>query len=272
MKWVLTEDYSGDVRKMNVQESSSATLNLMENVEGDLNFVSEVGVILPTYREALNIKKLIEEIESLNLNISILVIDDSSPDGTANIVRSLHEKYENILLYVRPQKLGLGTAITDGFRIFLSLRNAPRCIITMDADYSHDPKYIPLLVSTFRVGYDLVVGSRYCRGGGVANWSILRRLISKIANLIASALVKAGIQDYTSGFRCYSIELVRSIIGELHSQTYEIQIETISQTSVKNFRIKEVPITFVNRDKGKSKLTLNEIKQFVSYVLTKIIA
>lgn len=256
---------------MNVEESPSAIPNLVGNVEGDLNLVSEVGVILPTYREALNIKKLIEEIESLNLNVSILVIDDSSPDGTANIVRSFQKKHRNILLYVRPQKLGLGTAITDGFRIFLSLRNAPRCIITMDADYSHNPKYIPLLLSTFRVGYDLVVGSRYCRGGEVANWSTLRLLISKIANLIASALVNAGIRDYTSGFRCYSIELVRSIIGGLHSQTYEIQIETISQARIKNFRIKEVPITFMNRNKGKSKLTLNEIKQFVSYVLTKIL-
>jgi len=250
---------------MSVKECS------LSNVEGNLNMISEVGIILPTYCEASNIKNLIEEIESLNFNVSILVIDDSSPDGTAEIVRNLQKKYGNILLYVRPQKSGLGTAITDGFRIFLSLRNAPKCIITMDADYSHDPSDIPRLVAAFRGGCDLVVGSRYRSGGGAVNWSIIRRVISKVANFIASIVVKAGICDYTSGFRCYSTSLVKGIISDLHSQTYEIQIETVRQASIKGFKLGEVPIIFVNRKRGKSKLAFNEIKQFTLYILTKVI-
>ena len=105
-------------------------------IEGTLEQQSEVGIILPTYCEAENITKLIDEIESLDLNTSVLLIDDSSPDGTANLVRTLQSQYGNILIFVRPRKSGLGTAITDGFKIFLSLKNPPKYIITMDADYS----------------------------------------------------------------------------------------------------------------------------------------
>jgi dolichol-phosphate mannosyltransferase len=114
---------------------------------GDLKDTPDVGVILPTYREAENIANLIDEIENLPLATSILVIDDSSPDRTAETVKNLQEKYDNILLCVRPKKLGLGTAITDGFKIILSLKFPPRFIITMDADYSHNPKAIPQLLS-----------------------------------------------------------------------------------------------------------------------------
>ena len=247
----------------------SFTENVSELIEGNLNIKSEVGLILPTYCEAANIRKLVEEIENLNLSISILVIDDSSPDGTIDILRNMQEKYGNILLLVRPKKLGLGTAITDGFKILISLKNPPKCLITMDADYSHNPKDIPRLISDLQLGYDLVIGSRYCKGGNTLNWSIVRLGVSKVANLVASLIIGAKLCDYTSGMRCYSISLIRSIIGELHSQTYEIQIETIRQAHIQKFKIKEVPITFANRKKGKSKLTFNEIKQFVSHIFFK---
>lgn len=237
-----------------------------QGLEGNTELNAEVGVILPTYCEAQNIEKLINEIESLNMNASILVIDDSSNDGTAEIVRNLQKKYNNILLFTRPQKLGLGTAITDGFQIFMSLSNPPKYIVTMDADYSHNPRDIPRLVSNLKQGYSLVVGSRYCRGGYIVNWSVLRFAISKIANLIAALVVGAKISDYTSGLRCYSISLIQSIIGDLHSQTYEIQIETIRQARIRKFRVGEIPITFINRKKGKSKLTINEVKHFFSYI------
>ncbi len=230
---------------------------------------SDVGIILPTYCEAANIENLIEEIENLKLNTCILVIDDSSFDGTANVVQKLQIKYPNVLLHVRPQKLGLGTAITDGFRILLSLKKPPRYIVTMDADYSHNPKYIPKLVSAVNKGADLSIGSRYCKGGETRKWSILRLVISRIANFIAFTVIGAKISDYTSGFRCYSTNLIRKIINDLHSQTYEIQIETIRQTHLRKLRIKEVPVTFINRKKGKSKLTLNEIEQFLSYIILK---
>ncbi|MBX5321872.1 MAG: polyprenol monophosphomannose synthase [Candidatus Bathyarchaeota archaeon] len=237
-----------------------------QGLEGNTELNAEVGIILPTYCEAQNIEKLIGEIESLKMDASILVIDDSSDDGTAEIVRKLQKRYNNILLFTRPQKLGLGTAITDGFKIFMSLPNPPKYIVTMDADYSHNPRDIPRLVSSLKRGYCLVVGSRYCRGGYIVNWSVLRFAISKIANLIAALVVGAKISDYTSGLRCYSISLIQSIIGDLHSQTYEIQIETIRQARIRKFRVGEISITFINRKKGKSKLTINEVKQFFSYI------
>jgi dolichol-phosphate mannosyltransferase len=238
-------------------------------VEGNLKTRSDVGIILPTYCEAANIENLIEEIENLKLKTCVLVIDDSSPDGTANIVRNIQRKHQNILLFVRPKKSGLGTAITDGFRIFLSLEKPPNYVVTMDADYSHNPRYIPELVSIVETKADLAIGSRYCKGGETRNWSILRIIISRVANFIAFTLIGAKISDHTSGFRCYATSLIKNILSDLHSQTYEIQIETIRQTHLRRLRIEEVPVTFVNRKRGKSKLTLNEIEQFLSYIFLK---
>jgi len=246
--------------------NTSFEVDPSKSVEGNLDINSEIGVILPTYCEAQNIEKLIDEIENLNLNTSVLVIDDSSPDGTSDMVRKCQEKYGNILLFARPKKFGLGTAITDGFRVFLSVRNPPRYIITMDADYSHNPKEIPKLIAPVQESFDLVVGSRYCQGGSVRDWGIIRLVVSKIANLVTKLRIHAKISDCTSGMRCYSTKLVRGIINHLHSRTYEIQIETIRQANLRNFRIGEVPITFVNRKKGKSKLSINEIKDFLSYI------
>ncbi|MGD6934244.1 MAG: polyprenol monophosphomannose synthase [Candidatus Bathyarchaeia archaeon] len=244
----------------------------LTSIEGNLDVQSEVGVILPTYCEAENITKLIDEIEGLNLNISILLIDDSSPDKTANLVRALQNKYQNIMICVRPGKSGLGTAITDGFKIFLSLNNPPRYIVTMDADYSHSPKDIVRLVSAAKSANGIVIGSRYCYGGGAVNWSISRNLISRVANLMSSALIATNIHDYTSGFRCYSTDLVQNMINDLHSETYEIQEETIRQASIKGFDVKEIPMIFVNRKKGKSKLSEKEIKEFLSYTFNVLIA
>lgn len=244
----------------------------LTSVEGNLELKSDVGVILPTYCEAENITRLIDEIEALNINISILLIDDSSPDKTAVIVRTLQKKYQNILICVRPRKSGLGTAITDGFKIFLSLKNPPRFIVTMDADYSHNPKDIVRLVSAAKSSNGMVIGSRYCQGGGAVNWSISRLLISRVANLMSSALIATNIHDYTSGFRCYSTKLVENMIGDLHSETYEIQEETIRQASIKGFDVKEVPMIFVNRKKGKSKLSEKEIKEFLSYTFNVLVA
>ena len=267
--------------KMSIEVPSSTSLleerllgnmsfeaDLSKSIEGNLGINSEIGVILPTYCEAQNIEKLIDEIENLNLNTSILVIDDSSPDGTTNIVRKCQKEHDNILLFERPKKYGLGTAITDGFRIFLSLKKPPRYIITMDADYSHNPKEIPKLIAPVQKGFDLVIGSRYRQGGSTRDWGTIRLAVSKVANLITRLRIGAKISDCTSGMRCYSAKLARSIINDLHSRTYEIQIETIRQAYLRKFKIKEMPITFVNRKKGKSKLTFNEIKDFLSYIFT----
>jgi dolichol-phosphate mannosyltransferase len=239
----------------------------LDNIKGDLHAKSEIGVILPTYCEAANIESLIRDIEHLNLGLRILVIDDSSPDGTADVVRKLQSTYTNILLFVRSKKLGLGTAITDGFKVLLSLRNPPDYIVTMDADYSHNPMDVPRAIATAKRGKGLAIGSRYCRGGGVMKWSVFRRITSRVANILASLVVRARIHDYTSGLRCYSTRLVQEMVPDLHSETYEIQIETIRQACKRGFDVREFPMTFVNRKKGKSKLSPNEIREFTSYIL-----
>ena len=227
-----------------------------------------VAIILPTYREAENIADIIHTIQNLKLKSTILVIDDSSPDGTQNIVKKLQQSYKNIILLNRPRKMGLGTAITDGFHFLLSQqKETPEYIITMDADHSHNPKDIPKLLSKAQKGYDIAVGSRYCKEGKVTGWKLDRLLISKIANKIARSLLKLPINDFTSGFRCYSRQYIQKVLPKLHSQTYEIQIETLRQARIQNAKVTETPITFTNRKKGKSKLTLNEIATFSKYIL-----
>jgi dolichol-phosphate mannosyltransferase len=226
-----------------------------------------VAIILPTYCEAENIADIIHTIENLKLNSTLVVIDDSSPDGTQKIVKELKEKYKNIILLNRPRKMGLGTAIRDGFQFLLSLAKQPEYIVTMDADYSHNPNDVPKLLKLAKKGYDLVIGSRYCEKGEVKGWKLSRLLISKVANKITGMLIKIQLNDFTSGFRCYSKEYIRKALPSLHSQTYEIQIETIRQAKLQSSKIGEIPIIFENRKKGKSKLTLTEIAAFSEYIL-----
>jgi dolichol-phosphate mannosyltransferase len=238
---------------------------------GNSNLSSEIGVILPTYGEAENISKLIDDIENLKLDASILVIDDSSPDGTAQIVVEKQTQYSNIMLYNRVKKTGLGTAITDGFKIFLSTKQPPKYVFTMDADYSHNPQDIPQLLATMREGNcGIVIGSRYVKGGRIAGWPFTRKMISKSANLIARASLGLKLKDCTSGFRCYSTKFLEETIGNLHSHTYEIQIETVRQASLRKFKVKETPILFVNRKRGKSKLSWTEIKSYLSYTMKAV--
>lgn len=227
----------------------------------------DVAIVLPTYCEAENIENLISTIESLETDLIIVVVDDSSPDGTGNIVKKLQEKYTNIALLTRPYKSGLGTAITDCFRFILSQPNVPDYIITMDADYSHNPMDIPKLLQSAKRGHHVVVGSRYCKGGRIKGWTLARLALSKIANKMAAKLVALPIHDFTSGFRCYSREYIRRVLPNLHSHTYEIEIETLRQASIRGAKVTETPITFTNRKKGKSKLTVNEIWGFILYAL-----
>ncbi|MCW4000417.1 MAG: polyprenol monophosphomannose synthase [Candidatus Bathyarchaeota archaeon] len=243
-----------------------------DQLSGDFSSNSEIGVILPTYNEADNIARLIKDIQQLNLNAAILVIDDSSPDATADIVKQNQANYENLVLLCRPKKSGLGTAITDGFKIFLSAPKPPRYVFTMDADYSHDPKDIPKLLEVMRESESaIVIGSRYSRGGKIDGWPLSRKIISRTANAIARASLGLKLQDCTSGFRCYSTGFLREVIGNLHSHTYEIQIETVRQAALRNFHVKETPVLFVNRKRGKSKLTWTEIESFLSYTFRAVL-
>ena len=232
---------------------------------------SEVGFILPTYGEVDNISKLIVDIENLKLDATILVVDDSSPDGTAEIVREKQHKYSNVLLCVRPKKTGLGTAITDGFKIFLSAQNPPKYVFTMDADYSHNPQDIPQLLTTMKeCDCGIVIGSRYVKGGKIAGWPITRKVISKIANFIARISLGLKLHDCTSGFRCYSTNFLKETVDDLQSHTYEIQIETVRQAVLRKFNVKETPILFVNRKRGKSKLSFKEVKSYLSYTFKAV--
>jgi dolichol-phosphate mannosyltransferase len=226
-----------------------------------------VAIILPTYCEAENIADIIGAIEDLQLDSTILVVDDSSPDETKDIVNKLREKNKKILLLNRPCKLGLGTAITDGFRFLLSLPKPPRYIITMDADYSHNPKDIPRLLELAEKGCELVIGSRYCPDGQVKGWGSSRILISKVANKLTGRIISLQLNDFTSGFRCYSKRYLTKALPQLHSETYEIQIETLRQAKLQNSRIGQIPIIFENRKKGKSKLSLTEISAFFKYIM-----
>ena len=141
----------------------------------------------------------------------------------------------------------------------------------MDADYSHNPKAIPQLISSmYKSDYGVVIGSRYCKGGSIKGWPFTRKVISRIANFIAKLSLGLKPHDCTSGFRCYSTKFLRVAIGNLHSHTYEIQIETIRQAVLRNFNVKETPILFVNRKRGKSKLSWTELNGYISYTLKAI--
>ena len=226
-----------------------------------------VAIILPTYCEAENIGDIVHAIENLKLNSTILVVDDSSPDETKNVIEKLREKYKNILLLKRPYKMGLGTAITDGFRFLLSLPKPPNYIVTMDADFSHNPQDIPRLLKLTEKGCDLVIGSRYRKEGQVKGWNFSRLLISQVANKLTGMIINLQLSDFTSGFRCYSKGYLTKALPQLHSETYEIQIETLRQAKLQNSKIGEISIVFENRKKGKSKLTQTEIAAFSKYLL-----
>ena len=231
--------------------------------EADLKF----AVLIPTYNESENIEDLILVINGLGLNPLILVVDDSSPDGTSEIVRRLQKKFKNIMLVVRPGKMGLGTAIKDGFKILSSMPNRPNYVIVMDADFSHDPRDIPRFLQYAEKGYDIVVGSRYIKGGEIRGWPPSRIIISKIANKIAKTFIRLPVNDFTSGFRCYSIRYILKATPNLKSRRFEIQIETLKKAQQLGMKVTEIPITFKDRKKGKSKLTIKEIINFLFYTM-----
>ena len=231
---------------------------------------SRIGIILPTYCEVQNIEKIVTEIQALPLDATILVIDDNSPDHTAEAVKKLQKKNDKLLLLERPEKAGLGSAITDGFRAYLAMEHPPEYVITMDADYSHNPQDLTRLVDAMNSDCSLAIGSRYCKNGKTQGWPVQRRIISRVANVIARQLLGLKLHDCTSGYRCYTTVLIRQTIGFLHSQTYDIQIETVKQAHQQGFQILEVPILFTNRKQGKSKLNVKEIENYLSYIFKTV--
>lgn len=227
----------------------------------------KILVIIPTYNEAENIERICQEVVSSMNDVSILFVDDHSPDGTGNIADRLAGESPKISVIHRPKKMGLGAAYLDGFR-YAAAKDYDY-VLSMDCDLSHDPKDIPRLVSAARNGVDLVIGSRYIRGGGVIGWSFHRYLLSRLANFYTSAVLGFAVRDWTSGFKCYHRETLRSvIIGQPVANGYAFQIESVYRAIKAGFRFEEIPILFKERKYGKSKLGAPNIGEAFLRVLT----
>lgn len=215
--------------------------------------------ITPTYNECDNISKLLEQILALPEQLDVLVVDDNSPDGTAQIVKNLQKNNPRVKLLERPNKLGLGTAYIQGFKLALS--SGYDFIVTTDADFSHDPKYIPDLIKNLN-DHDLVIGSRYIPGGGIKNWPLKRRFLSRMGNLYAKTILITPVNDNTAGFMGINSHLLKKInLDEIHGQGYAFLMELKYRCLRHNAKIKEVPIIFVERVFGKSKISSHIIKE-----------
>ncbi|NIR51410.1 polyprenol monophosphomannose synthase [candidate division KSB1 bacterium] len=210
-------------------------------------------IIIPTYNEADNIKLIIRKVIQLNIpNVFILVVDDNSPDGTAEIVQKIAKKDLRVRLILRSGKRGLGTAYVEGFKF--AIKERFDYIFEMDADLSHDPAEIPKMLEAVKT-YDLVVGSRYLTGVNVINWPLSRLLLSLAANWYARVVTRLPVKDCTSGFKCFRRAVLESIdLDKISSDGYSFQIEMTYKAWRNNFKICEVPIIFVDRTKGSSKM------------------
>lgn len=210
-------------------------------------------VVVPTFNERDNIAEVVERLFAACPTCDLLVVDDSSPDGTGALVEELANADTRISLMSRSSKSGLGTAYVAGFR--WGLDRGYEAIVAMDADLSHDPATVPALVAALE-GADLAIGSRYIPGGGVSNWSWLRRMLSRAGNAYARMWLRFGVHDATSGFRAYGAQALRKMdLASFRAEGYAFQIETAWRVHLDGGRIVEVPITFAERHHGRSKLS-----------------
>ena len=212
-----------------------------------------IVVIIPTYNEAHNIEELIKEVFNYLPQAHILVVDDNSPDGTHEKVRALSISNNHIHIIKRETKLGLRSAYQEGFRY--ALKENFDYIIQMDADFSHHPRYLSALVNAAK-NADLVLGSRYVRGGGVKGWNFLRKFLSQGGSLYARHILNVPYFDLTGGLKCFKRSTLSIIDFEtLQSNGYAFQIETTWRAHQRKLGIAEIPIVFENRTKGKSKMS-----------------
>lgn len=218
---------------------------------------SDTLIIIPTYNESRNITRMIPVLMQLDsLQVDVLIVDDGSPDGTADIVRSFQSEYEGrVHLISRPGKLGLGTAYVEGFRY--ALNKDYLFICEMDADFSHDPHDVPRLVKAVCSGEaDLAIGSRYYNGISIINWPLSRLILSYSANVYARTITGMNVFDTTAGFKCFHRRVLESIdLSRIKSNGYSFQIELHFRAFKKGFRIKEVSVIFRERTEGVSKMS-----------------
>ncbi len=217
----------------------------------------DIRVIVPTYNEKENITELVERILALPVKVGIIVVDDNSPDGTGQIADGLAAQSERVSVIHRAGKLGLGTAYIAGFKIGLA-EGADR-LITMDADFSHDPAYIPALVALAN-HYHITIGSRYIPQGRVVNWGPQRRFLSWGANFFARTVLGLKARDCTAGFRCYHREVLLNInLDRIFSNGYSFLVEMLYKCQRQGYSVGEIPIIFANRERGQSKISQREI-------------
>jgi dolichol-phosphate mannosyltransferase len=219
-------------------------------------------VIVPTYNERENIRRLIESVLAQDQRIDMLVVDDGSPDGTGAIVEEIGAINSRVHLLSRPKKMGLGTAYVAGFR--WALAREYEYVLEMDADFSHDPAHLPQFLAAAE-NADLVLGSRYQEGRvTVVNWPINRLILSYMANVYARAITGLHIWDATGGFKCFRRSVLESIdLDHVRSNGYAFQIEMTFRAVRKHFRITEIPIVFVDRTEGTSKMSKHIVREAV---------
>jgi len=231
-------------------------------------------IIIPTYNERDNVNAIIDAILNLDDNFNLLIVDDNSPDGTADIVRGLQNRYQGRLhLESRKGKLGLGTAYIFGFK--WALKRDYSFIFEMDADFSHDPNDLPkLLKACSEDNVDLAIGSRYSNGVNVVNWPMSRVLLSYFASKYVRLITRIPIHDTTAGFKCYRRSVLEAIdFHKIRFTGYAFQIEMKFRSWKQGFKLKEVPVIFTDRKLGESKMSSGIIREAVfGVILLKIIS
>ncbi len=223
--------------------------------------MEEKLVIIPTYNEKENIEKMVRKVFSLSKPFHLLIIDDGSPDGTASIVKGLQKEFtESLHLLERKGKLGLGTAYIAGFK--WGIEKGYKYIFEMDCDFSHNPDDLVRLHDACEAGADVAIGSRYCKGGRVSNWPLGRIMMSYFASVYVRLVLWMNIKDTTAGFKCYSAEVLKNIaLDEVRFIGYAFQIEMKYRAWKKGYKLVEVPITFVDRIEGTSKMSTGIFKE-----------
>ena len=213
----------------------------------------KILIIIPTYNESKTILNIIRIIFNLNKDYNILIVDDNSPDLTSEIIAKAQNKFPNLYLITRKNKRGLGTAYCEGFK--WAIDNDYNKVVQIDADLSHNPKDIPILLKESDF-FDLVIGSRYVGSINVINWPLSRLILSYFANIYSKLITGLPIKDSTGGFKCFNIKVLKSIdFNKIKSNGYSFQIEMNFLTWIKKFEIKEIPIIFNDRTVGESKMS-----------------
>ncbi len=213
-----------------------------------------VLIVVPTYNERDNVAEVVDRFLAAAPDAELLFVDDASPDGTGEVLDGIAATERRVHVMHRAGKLGLGTAYLDGFR--WGLARGFELLLEMDADFSHDPRYLPDLLARARAGADVVVGSRYVAGGGTENWGLSRKLISRGGSLYARTILGVRVRDLTSGFICWRRRALEAIdLDSIASNGYSFQIEMKYRALRAGLRVEEVPIVFVDRRVGQSKMS-----------------